>query len=122
LLIAAVLLLTLAVTFGAGLGLWHLRAAEGGVTHPPASVGIIHGLIGAGGLAVLLMALRSSAHGVEAGAGSFGLIAAAFFAAALMTGLAILARRRKNPVVTMAIHSGLAIVAYVMLMAWNSLS
>ncbi len=115
------LLLTLAVTFGAGLGLWHLRAAEGGVARPPASFGIAHGSIGAGGLAILLLTLLAPAHGVAAGAGSFGLIAAVFFAAALITGLVALIRRWKNPVVTMAIHSGVAIIAYVMLVAWTSL-
>ena len=54
------------------------------------------------------------------GAGSFGNIAGWLFAAAVLTGATILTRRRKAPTVTMAIHSGIAITAYVMLVAWYS--
>lgn len=110
--------MTLAVAFGAALGLWHLRATEG-TSRPPVSVGIVHGLIGAAGLVVLLLSLRGPPRGVAAGAESFGKVAAVIFGAALLTGLAVLLRRRKVPAVTMAIHSGLAITAYVLLLAWD---
>nr|WP_294509329.1 hypothetical protein [uncultured Rhodopila sp.] len=113
----AVALLTIAVTIGAGLALWHLRA-DGG---PPAMVGLLHGVIGATGLGVLLLVLRGPAHGVAAGVGSFGTTAAWLFGAALVTGIAVLMRRRRADAVMIAIHSGLAITGYVLLLAWNSL-
>ena len=111
--------MTLAVAFGSILALWHLRATDG-ASKPPLSAGIVHGAIGLAGLAVLLLALRGPPRGVAAGAGSFGTTAAVVFAAALATGVAVLVRRRKGPAVTMAIHSGFAITAYVLLVAWYS--
>jgi putative copper export protein len=68
----------------------------------------------------LLLALRGPARGVAAGAGSFGVTAAVVFAAALATGVVVLVTRRNGPAVTMAIHSGLAITGYVLLVAWYS--
>ncbi len=111
--------MTLAVAFGSGLALWHLRAIEG-ASRPPVSAGIAHGLLGVAGLVVLLLALGGPPRGVAAGAGSFGTAAAVVFAATLAAGVAMLVRRRKGPAVTMAIHSGLAITGYVLLVAWYS--
>jgi hypothetical protein len=113
---AAVFLATLAVAFGVGLGLWHLRGSR-----PALLIGVVHGIFGSGALGVLLLALRGPARGVAAGAGSFGSIAAMFLAAALLTGIMVLVRRRNAPAVTVAIHSGLAITGYVVLLAWNAL-
>jgi hypothetical protein len=118
---AAVLLMTVAVGFGSGLALWHLRAADDPTARPPVSLGIVHGLIGACGLVVLLLALRGPPRAAAAGAGSFGEIATLLFAAAIATGLVILVLRRKRPAVTMAIHAGLAITGYMLLLAWYSL-
>lgn len=112
--------MTLAVAFGSALALWHLRATDGG-SRPPAWAGIAHGAVGAAGLVVVLLALRGPARGVAAGAGSFGTVAAALFVAALATGLVLLALRRKQAAVTMAVHSGFAITGYVLLLAWNAL-
>ncbi len=113
--------MTLAVAFGSVLALWHLRATDG-ASRPPLSAGIAHGVIGTAGLTVLLLALRGPPRGVAAGAGSFGTTAAVVFGAALATGLAVLVRRRKAPAVTMVIYSGFAITAYVLLVAWYSVS
>lgn len=82
--------------------------------------GIAHGTVGAAGLAVLLLALRGPARGVDAGVGSFGIVSAVLFAAALLTGIVLLTLRRKGLV--MAIHAGIAITGYVLLLAWSSLS
>ncbi len=76
-------------------------------------------MIGAIGLGLLLVALRGPPRGVAAGVGAFGTIAAALFAAAAVTGVVLLLLRRK-PLV-MAIHAGIAITGYVLLLAWNSL-
>jgi hypothetical protein len=120
LLTAAVWILTLAVAAGTALALWHLRATGAG-SRPPAAAGIAHGVIGAAGLAVLLLVLRGPPRGVAAGVGSFGSTAAVLFGAALLAGLIVLWRRRTGPAVTMAIHSGLAVTGYVLLLAWNGL-
>jgi hypothetical protein len=112
---ASVWVLTLAVAAGSVLALWHLRS----VSRPPLVVGLAHGLTGAAGLAILLLSLRGPARGVDAGVGSFGTIAAILFAAALLAGAALLLLRRKGMV--MAIHAGIAITGYVLLLAWNSL-
>jgi hypothetical protein len=110
-------LLTLAVLAGTILGLWHLRGAASG---PPMSAGIAHGLSGAAGLAALLLALRGPPRGVAAGAGSFGTTSAVLFVAALACGVAVFLLRRKGNAVVMAIHAGLAITGYVLLLAWSS--
>lgn len=110
--------MTVAVGAGTILALWHLRATDKG-SRPPLAAGIAHGLMGTAGLVTLIFALRGPPRGVDAGVGSFGTIAAALFAGALVTGLAVLSLRRK-PIV-MAVHAGIAITGYVLLLAWNSL-
>ena len=76
-------------------------------------------MVGAAGLAVLLLALRGPARGAAVGVGSFGAVSAGLFGAALMTGVVLLLLRRKG--VVMAIHAGIAITGYVMVMAWVAL-
>ena len=124
----AVWVLTVAVTAGTVLALWHLRAADEGA-RPPFVAGVAHGVAGAVGFVVLLLALRGPARGVGAGVGSFGTVAAVLFGGALLTGAALLLFRRKTvaiktvaiKTVVMTIHAGIAITAYVLLLAWNSL-
>ncbi len=116
---AAFYVLTLAVAAGTILALWHMRATDG-TGRPPPAAGIAHGLAGITGLALLIPVLLGPPRGIAAGAGSFGQIAGWLFAAAILTGATILVRRRNAPTVTMAIHSGIAITAYVMLVAWYS--
>jgi hypothetical protein len=115
---AAVWVLTIAAGAGTVLALWHLRATDG-VARPPLVAGITHGIVGAAGLAVLLLALRGPARGVGAGVGSFGIVSAVLFAGAVLTGIVMLLLRRKG--VVMAIHAGVAITGYTLLLAWSSL-
>lgn len=110
--------MTLAVAAGTLLALWHLRATDA-ASRPPLVAGIAHGVVGAIGLAILLLALRGPARGVNAGVGSFGTMSAVLFAGGLLTGIVVLLLRRKT--VMMAIHAGIAITGYVLLLAWNSL-
>lgn len=114
----AVWILTLAVVAGAVLALWHLRATDA-ASRPARFLGIAHGVIGVAGLAFLLVALQGPARGVAEGAGSFGTTAAALFAAAVLTGIVILLVHAKAVVI--AIHAGIAITGYVLLLAWDSL-
>ncbi len=114
----AVWTLTIAVAAGTALGLWHLRVAEG-AGPPPRLPGIAHGIVGSIGLVTLLFALRGPPRGVAAGVGSFGMVAAVLFAAALLTGVAFLMLRRGSIVI--AIHAGIAIIGYALLLAWSSL-
>jgi hypothetical protein len=107
--------LTLAVTAGSALALWHMR----GLSRPPLAAGIAHAAIGAVGLGLLLLALGGPPRGVAAGAGSFGAVAAGLFIVALLTGVGLLLLRRKG--VVMAIHAGIAITGYVIVMAWVAL-
>lgn len=109
--------ITLAVVAGTVLAFWHLNVTEG-VTRPAAWAGIAHGLAGAVGLALLLVALRGPPRGVAEGAGSFGIIAAWLFGGALVIGGVILARRRRGPLLTILLHAGLAVTGWVMLIAW----
>ncbi len=115
----AVWTLTVAVAAGTILALWHLRATDR-TGQPPLAAGIAHGIVGTAGLAVLGFALRGPARGGGAGVGSFGSIAALLFVGAVVTGVATLLLRRRKPIV-MAVHAGIAITGYVLLLAWNAL-
>jgi hypothetical protein len=96
----------------------HLKADTG---RPPPWAGLLHGLAGIVGLAILLLALRGPERGIASGVGAFGSIAAWLFAAAVATGVLIWIRRRKGPVGTMIVHAGIAVTAWAMLLAWNAL-
>lgn len=112
----AVWVLTLAVAAGTLMGMLHLKA-----TRPPGWAGIAHGAAGAIGFGLLLLALQGPVRGAAAGVGSFGTTAAWLFAASLAAGGVILARRRKAPTISMIVHAGLAVTAYVLVLAWDSL-
>jgi hypothetical protein len=114
----AVWVLTLAVAAGTVLALWHLRATDG-TSRPPQVVGIAHGVVGAVGLGLLLLALGGPPRGVDAGVGSFGTWSAVLFAGALATGIGILLLRQKT--IVMTIHAGIAVTSYVLLLAWDAL-
>jgi hypothetical protein len=97
--------------------LLHLRATDR-ASLPPRAAGIAHGIVGAIGLGCLLFALQGPPRGVATGVGSFGTLGAVLLGAALLTGLTLLIRRSG---LVMAVHAGLAITAYVLLLAWNAL-
>lgn len=68
---------------------------------------------------MLLLALRGPARGTAAGVGSFGTLSAGLFAGAGLIGVLVFFKRRNG--VVMAIHAGIAITGYVLLLAWNAL-
>jgi hypothetical protein len=117
----AVWILTAAAAAGTLLAFWHLRATDT-ATRPSFAAGLAHGVVGTAGLGALLLSLRGPVRGVAAGVGSFGTMSAVLLAAAVLTGvfmLLLLPRRRKT--IVMAIHGGLAVTGYVLLLAWNAL-
>jgi hypothetical protein len=101
----------------------HLRATEPAQL-PPWQVGALHGVLGAMGVGVLLLALRGPTRGVETGSSSFGLQSAVLLVAGLIAGVAIpvLARRQARPSsLVLVTHGGLAITGFVLLWAYASL-
>lgn len=87
-------------------------------------VGLVHGVVGAGGFGMLLLALQGPRHGDAMGAGSFGFIAAVLFGLALACGplIPLLARRRPHVAgVLIATHGSLATAAFVLFLAWSSM-
>jgi len=122
-LLATVLLPSTAVVFGIVLALWHLRPVETR-RNPQWQIGILHGALGIGGLAALILLLQGPRRGDAMGVGSFGTAAAWLFAAAIAAGLTIpflIRRFRTGAGVAIAVHASLAIIGYVLLLAWTSM-
>jgi hypothetical protein len=116
----ALITLSAAIALGIVLALWHLRGSDTQRV-PPRWVGWVHGALGITGLVVLGLLLRGPARGVAMGVGSFGAAAAIMFAAGGVFGLAVPSLLRRNPLaaaVTIVVHAGLAITAYVLVLAW----
>ena len=112
------LVLTTAAVLGVLLALRFLSSGR------RSALGLLHGLVGAAGLALLLSLLRGPPRGVAMGAGSFGLIAAGLLATALTLGLFIPALYRHAPRLAgplIATHAGLAISGCVLFLAWAEL-
>jgi hypothetical protein len=87
-----------------------------------ATVGVLHGLVGAAALVALILTLGGPPRGVAMGIGSFGRIAAWLLGAALMVGLGIVAvrfRRRRVPAFAIGVHATIAISGIVMLAAYT---
>ena len=121
-LIPAIALLGAVVLAGLALGALYLMMDE-----PPDGLtlkGLLHGVGGAAGLALLVVALRQSppsAHAIKMGVSGFGVFAASLIAAAFLVGLYILARhlrRRFIPLTAVAAHGLLAIVGYTLLVTY----
>ena len=92
---------------------------------PPVQIyGVLHGCLGAGGFATLLMALRGPPRGVAMGVGSFGAIAAVLLGVALLAGLIMLAIRLRAQHVSgliIGIHATIAISGIVVLATYTLL-
>ncbi len=114
----AVWVLSIAVAAGTILALWHLRATDA-ASRPPLAAGVAHGVVGTAGLLALLLTLGGPPRAVYAGAGSFGTMAAVLLAGAVLSGLGVLLLRQKAMMIT--VHAGLAVIGYVLFLAWDSL-
>ena len=115
--IPVLVILTAAVLLGLYLGLLYLRGDR-----KPALIGF-HLLLGVGGLEALVMLLHGTPDGsTTPDDGSLGMTAAAFFAAALISGLTA-ALLRRSPVtanVILATHAGAGTIGFVLFLAWMS--
>jgi hypothetical protein len=117
-LIAAFVILAIAVLVGSGLALLHLR--EGAAT-PPWPLAALHGLVAIGGFGALLLALRGPPRGLNQGAGSFGMIAAALLAMAALLGAELVVARlrgRRLSGTLIGVHATLAVSGFVILAAY----
>ena len=118
-LIAAFIVLGAAALLGSVLGTVHLRAE--GTMVVPWPLGAFHGLLGVTGLGCLLVAMRGPPQGAAQGTESFELIsvaliaAAAIFAAGFVAKLIFTGRRAG---ILIAIHAGLAVSGFVVLLAY----
>jgi hypothetical protein len=121
---AAFIVLGLAVLLGSTLAVLHLRMPTDAAASWPAlpwPVAAVHGLLGIGGLAGLLVALRGPPRGIAQGTASFGAIAAALFALAALAGGGILAthlRRKRRAGTLIGVHAALAISGFVIRAAY----
>jgi hypothetical protein len=117
---ATMIVLAGAVALGLALALWHLRASKvrpSGVNW----IGIVHGGLGAAGLALLALAVSGPPRGAATGTSQFGLVAAILFGGALLVGVTLpFLLRRRSPIsgTVMAVHAGIAITGMVIALAW----
>jgi hypothetical protein len=121
-------LITAAALFGSGLALLHLRPAGEAcgkpvARMPPWPFGALHGALGAGGFAALLVTLQGPPRGVAYGVGSFGIFAAILLALALLAGLFLLGAlwRGRRAGFLIAVHAGLAVTGFAILAAYTLL-
>lgn len=108
-----------AVAIGAVLATIYIRGPQ--AKPAPWGVALVHGALGAGSLAVLLLALGGGVPRTGMGTAGFGPTAAVLFALALVLGLVLaiigLWRRRRAPGALVGAHAGLAIAGFVVLLA-----
>jgi hypothetical protein len=112
-------LVLIAAALGAALVWLHLRP---GATRPGWRLGALHGALGAGGLATLLLSLEGPPRGEALGVGPFGRIAAVLLVLALAMGLVLLLIRQRRGRLTsgpIGIHALIAISGVVILAAYT---
>jgi hypothetical protein len=112
--------LVLTALLGGVLAALHLQVAAAH-SQPSWPLRALHGLLGASGLVTLLVVLRGPPRGEAMGIGSFGLVAAALLALALLTGLAMQVARLfhwRTPHLAIGIHATIAVSGVVILAAY----
>jgi hypothetical protein len=106
------------VALGVTLALRYLRGGRW------SAIAIAHGIFGAFGLGLLIVALQGPRRGDAMGVGSFGIAASVLFGLALALGPFFSLLMKRTPRVAglvMATHATVAITAYVLLLAWVSM-
>jgi len=114
---SAFYLLCAAVVIGGGLTVPYLRGASKRLPWP---IGVMHGVLGAVGVAALVLVLRSGLPPSEMGTTGFAPAAAVLLGIALSLGLVIGLRRRRPAGVLVAVHASVAIAGFVVL--WTVVS
>jgi hypothetical protein len=114
----AFLVLLVAALVGAALATLHLRVASARAVPPQFAT--LHALLGLAGLAILAPALGGPPRGAAQGTASFGVIAAALVALAVVAAGGMLMRRFKGrpPGALLGVHATLAISGVAMLAAY----
>jgi hypothetical protein len=115
-------ILIAAATFGALLSVVQLQRPKSPPI--PLPVGVLHGLLGATGLTLMLLAPAAS-NSSQAGAGGFRMMAAVLLGLALLMGLLILRARlgrRRLSFTVVGVHAFLAISGVVLLGAYLAVS
>lgn len=110
-------LLLAAALIGAVLAVQFARGPS--AMRPPVAIALVHGALGIGGLALLIVIIRHGLPSTGVGTAGFGAIAAGFFGAALLLGglIAISGWRRGRPSgLLVGTHASLAIVGVVLLL------
>jgi len=117
-LIAAFVVLAAAAALGTALAVLYLHREQAAA---PLLLTALHGLLGLGGFACLLLALRGPPRGLDQGTGSFGAIAAALLAAAALAGLGVLFMhrvRKRRAGTLIGVHAMFAVSGFVILAAY----
>jgi len=115
----AFFLLLVTALLGTGLSAMHLGAST---RTPSWFYGALHGVLGVGGFAALLVALDGPPRGAATGVAGFGRFAAALFAATLLLALIIVAahvRRRRLPALVIGMHATAAVAGLAILAAYT---
>lgn len=111
-------ILCAAVVLGGGLAIHFMRGEE--MRRPPWPIGVVHGALGAAGLASLLLVLRNGLPPSGMGTTGFASAAAVLLGIALLLGLVIGLRRHRPHGLLVAVHASLAVVGFVVL--WTLIS
>ena len=114
---ASFVVLLAAVLLGTVLAILYLR----GGAAPPASLAILHGVTGIGGLACLGLSLDGPSRGLDQGAASFGAISAVLMMLAALCGIGVLLMhrvKRRRAGALIGLHASLAVSGFVVLAAY----
>jgi hypothetical protein len=117
----SLILLGIAMLFGFVLAALNLRTSA---KAPPLLARVTHGVLGAAGLAVLLLTTGEAAKGVDSGSATFRLDAEVLLIAALLLGLGILVSYRiapKSAGAVIALHATIAMFGLAILAAYVSI-
>ena len=114
---SAFYVLCLAVALGCVLASPYLRGAKKRLPWP---IAVVHGVLGAVGVAALVLVLRSGLPPSEMGTTGFAPAAAVLLGIALSLGLVIGLRRRRPAGLLVAVHASVAVAGFVVL--WTVVS